>query len=90
MDINPESIAAIGGIIGAFVACGTTYGIMSTRIDNLEKQLIDIKSSTKDFVDLDHFSVVGNNMQQELANVREDLKEVKADVKDLIKITKNG
>lgn len=71
--MQPESIAAIIGIIGSIIATGVSYGIMSAKVDRLERELEKIEGK---FVPNDLFHATINPIREDLHEMQRDIKKI--------------
>lgn len=76
---TPEGSAAVSVACSLFSA-GVTYGIMTTKISRMEKDLLEEKHDRKGFEDrfvtMQHFKAVVEPIQQQLKDVGRDIKKI--------------
>lgn len=79
MEFSAE-LAAITGISASVFSAGVTYGIMSTRLARLERDVSDEAQKRGDldqkFVSMQYFRAVVEPMQQQLRDVGRDIKKI--------------
>lgn len=84
---TPEGSVVVSAITSIFAA-GVTYGVMSTKIQRLEKDLLDERHDRRGFEDkfvtMQHFRAVIDPIQQQLKEMGRDIKRV------LVILSKHG
>lgn len=59
---------------------------MSTKIENIERRLNTHEEVAKNFITLDHFDSVTKSVHNELTGVKEDIKDLRNDIKEILKL----
>lgn len=76
MQIDTEFIGAVSGIVSSIITSAIGYGILKAKVERLEH---DLDEASKKFVSNDLF-------QATILHLKEDLHEIKNDVRELLKL----
>lgn len=81
MPTNLDAGSAIISVLTSLVACSVTYGVLKTKVERLERDVSEHEqrdqAEHKYFVTKDLFDAV-------IIQVREDLADLKSDMKELL------
>lgn len=76
---TPEASVTVS-ILSSIFTAGVTYGIMTTKITRMEKDLLEERHDRKGFEDrfvtMQHFKAVVEPIQQQLKDVGRDIKKI--------------
>ena len=78
MQLEAEIVAIGSGILSALFTTGISYGILKSKVDQLEKSVDKVEEGQKNLVSMDYFNLF-------VTPLREELKDMKNDIKTILK-----
>ena len=79
MQINPELISALAGVISSILGSAIGYGVLKTKVHRLER---DMEEFEKKFVSTELFNAL-------MSQVKDDLHDLKSSMKELLSLVHN-
>lgn len=77
--------AAVIGVVSSVFAAGVAWGLLSQRVNTLEKEIeryvLETKERSNDFVTQTHFSAVIDPLKRAIEIMQKDVKEILKAVK---------